>query len=59
MELFHEAGFPAGVINLVHGTGEDCGDPLVKHKDVSAILFTGLTSGWQIHPAGRCGQYAA
>jgi aldehyde dehydrogenase (NAD+) len=41
MELFHEAGFPAGVINLVHGMGEDVGDPLVKHKDVAAILFTG------------------
>jgi len=41
MELFHEAGFPAGVINLVHGTGEDCGDPLVKHPDVAGILFTG------------------
>lgn len=41
MELFHEAGFPAGVINLVHGMGEDVGDPLVKHKDVNAILFTG------------------
>jgi len=41
MELFHEAGIPAGVINLVHGMGEDAGDPLVKHKDVSAILFTG------------------
>jgi len=41
MELFHEAGFPAGVINLVHGMGEDVGDPLVKHKDVNTILFTG------------------
>lgn len=41
MELFHEAGFPAGVINLIHGMGEDAGDPLVKHKDVNTILFTG------------------
>jgi aldehyde dehydrogenase (NAD+) len=41
MELFHEAGFPKGVINVVHGNGEECGDPLVKHKDVAAILFTG------------------
>lgn len=40
-ELFHEAGFPAGVINVLHGSGEECGDPLVKHKDVAAILFTG------------------
>lgn len=41
MELFHEAGFPAGVINLVHGFGEPVGDPLVKHKAVDAVLFTG------------------
>jgi aldehyde dehydrogenase (NAD+) len=41
MELFAEAGFPAGVINIIHGTGEDAGDPLVKHKDVAAVLFTG------------------
>lgn len=41
MELFHEAGFPAGAINLVHGMGDTVGDPLVKHKDVAAILFTG------------------
>jgi aldehyde dehydrogenase (NAD+) len=41
MELFAEAGFPAGVINILHGTGEDVGDPLVRHKDVSAVLFTG------------------
>ena len=40
-ELFHEAGFPKGVVTVLHGTGEDIGDPLVKHKDVAAILFTG------------------
>jgi aldehyde dehydrogenase (NAD+) len=40
-ELFKEAGFPDGVINVIHGTGEDAGDPLVKHKDIAAILFTG------------------
>lgn len=40
-ELFHEAGFPPGVVNVIHGVGEQAGDPLVKHKDVSAILFTG------------------
>lgn len=40
-ELFAEAGFPKGVINVVHGLGEQAGDPLVKHPDVAAILFTG------------------
>ena len=41
MELFEEAGFPKGVINLVQGMGEEVGDPLVRHKDVAAVLFTG------------------
>lgn len=41
VQLFAEAGFPPGVINLLNGTGEECGDPLVKHKDVAAVLFTG------------------
>ncbi len=41
MALFHEAGFPAGVINIVHGMGEDVGEALVRHKDVAVVLFTG------------------
>lgn len=41
MELFHEAGFPAGVVNIVQGTGEQTGDPLVRHPDVAVVLFTG------------------
>src|SRR5579862_5547782 len=40
-QLFDEAGFPPGVVNLLQGTGEEVGDPLVKHKDVAAVLFTG------------------
>lgn len=40
-ELFHEAGFPKGVINVLHGFGEEVGDPMVRHKDVAAVLFTG------------------
>ena len=40
VELFHKAGFPAGVINLVHGEGET-GRRLVAHELVDGILFTG------------------
>lgn len=40
-ELFVEAGFPKGVINVLHGMGEEVGDPLVRNKDVAAVLFTG------------------
>jgi aldehyde dehydrogenase (NAD+) len=42
-ELALEAGFPAGVINIVPGYGETAGDALVKHPGVDKIAFTGST----------------
>ncbi|WP_090044454.1 5-carboxymethyl-2-hydroxymuconate semialdehyde dehydrogenase [Limnohabitans sp. 2KL-27] len=42
-ELALEAGVPAGVLNLVHGYGKEAGEPLVVHRDVRAISFTGST----------------
>ncbi|HSB52891.1 MAG TPA: aldehyde dehydrogenase family protein, partial [Gemmatimonadales bacterium] len=41
VELALEAGFPPGVINLVHGRGELAGQALVSHPDVRALSFTG------------------
>jgi 5-carboxymethyl-2-hydroxymuconic-semialdehyde dehydrogenase len=38
-----EAGLPPGVLNIVHGTGKDAGEPLCRHPDVRAISFTGST----------------
>lgn len=43
-ELATEAGLPPGVLNLVHGTGRDAGEPLCAHPDVRAISFTGSTA---------------
>lgn len=40
VELFVEAGFPAGTINLVHGDGK-VGEALVRNHDISVVLFTG------------------
>ncbi len=40
-ELAIEAGFPAGVINLINGYGETAGAALVGHPDVDKIAFTG------------------
>jgi aldehyde dehydrogenase (NAD+) len=40
-ELAIEAGFPAGVVNLINGFGETAGDALVAHPDVDKIAFTG------------------
>ena len=36
-----EAGFPPGVVNLVHGPGDPTGAALVAHTDVDLISFTG------------------
>jgi aldehyde dehydrogenase (NAD+) len=41
VECLEEAGLPPGVVNLVHGTGEEAGDALVKHPDVPVISMTG------------------
>jgi aminomuconate-semialdehyde/2-hydroxymuconate-6-semialdehyde dehydrogenase len=42
-QLCIEAGFPAGVLNIIHGTGGKAGAAMIAHKDVSAISFTGGT----------------
>src|SRR3954453_18558530 len=41
VEIFEEAGLPPGVLNIVHGAGEDVGAHLVRHPDVPLISFTG------------------
>ncbi len=41
VELMHEAGFPAGTVNLVTGSGEAAGMPIVDSPDVNVISFTG------------------
>jgi aldehyde dehydrogenase (NAD+) len=47
-ELALEAGFPAGVINIVPGFGETAGAALVAHKGVDKIAFTGESRTGQI-----------
>ena len=43
-EILDEVGFPAGVLNIVHGTGPHVGEPLVSHPEVPVISFTGGTA---------------
>lgn len=43
-QLFHEAGVPRGVFNLVCGYGPSTGEVLVRHPDVRVISFTGSTA---------------
>ncbi|MFI4959591.1 MAG: aldehyde dehydrogenase family protein [Lysobacterales bacterium] len=48
-ELSIEAGFPPGVLNIVHGRGPSVGHAIVEHLQVRAISFTGSTvTGAQI-----------
>lgn len=44
VEIFLEAGLPEGVLNLVHGSGEEAGAPLVRHPDVALVSFTGSSA---------------
>lgn len=38
-----EAGLPAGVLNILHGNGPNCGSAIVSHPEIKAISFTGST----------------
>ncbi len=42
-QIMHAAGLPAGVFNVVTGTGEGAGQPLVEHPLVRKVAFTGST----------------
>lgn len=43
-ELAQEAGLPPGVLNILHGSGPGCGQPLVVHPRIKAVSFTGSTA---------------
>ena len=48
VDLLHDAGFPPGTVNLVHGRG-DVGARLVRHRDVASVVFTGsVETGEQV-----------
>ncbi len=42
-ELLAEAGFPAGVVNIIYGMGSETPEALVRNTDVNLISFTGST----------------
>lgn len=46
-QVLHEAKVPAGVFNLVNGTGREVGDALSRHPGVDMISFTGSTGAGQ------------
>lgn len=55
--LCAEAGLPAGVFNLLHGTGPAVGAPLVAHEGVGAVTFTGSTRVGADIQARTAGQF--
>ena len=44
-EIMDEAGVPAGVFNLINGSGPDVGEAMSSHRDIDMMSFTGSTRG--------------
>jgi acyl-CoA reductase-like NAD-dependent aldehyde dehydrogenase len=53
-DIYHEAGLPAGALNVVTGFGADIGDALTTHSLVKAVMFTGSSRVGK-HIGGLCG----
>ena len=47
MDVFMEAGLPAGVINMVFSDGKDTAEKILKHPDFAGLHFTGSTRVFQ------------
>jgi gamma-glutamyl-gamma-aminobutyraldehyde dehydrogenase len=43
-KLAQEAGIPAGVFNIVPGSGREVGEPIGRHDDIAMVSFTGSTA---------------
>jgi len=43
-EIFLEAGYPKGVLNIVSGTGNITGEAILRHSDVGMVSFTGSSA---------------
>lgn len=41
--MFLVLGLPAGVVNMVHGTGPTTGEAIINHPDIALLSFTGST----------------
>jgi len=53
VEIFEQAGVPAGALNMVVGAGSEVGEALIEHADVRAVTFTGSNEiGSQLYAQG-------
>jgi len=56
VQIFEQAGLPAGVLNLVTGAGKDVGDEIVTNPHVQAVSFTGSNAvGAELYATGAAG----
>jgi len=53
-QLIHDAGFPPGVFNMVHGEGAVVGSALSKHTDIQMMSFTGSTGAGKAVTKDAC-----
>lgn len=56
VKILEEAGVPAGVVNLVFGSGSDVGEVIINHPDVALISFTGSNETGR-HVAATAGHH--
>lgn len=54
-EMICEAGFPAGVVNIINGLGAEAGAALAEHTEVDKISFTGSTATGRKIIQAACG----
>jgi malonate-semialdehyde dehydrogenase (acetylating)/methylmalonate-semialdehyde dehydrogenase len=54
-ELLHEAGFPEGVVNLVHGA-KDVVDAILDHPGIAGRVVRGQLAGGPLHLPARRGE---
>ncbi|MDG1286962.1 MAG: aldehyde dehydrogenase [Rickettsiales bacterium] len=55
-QLLNDAGFPKGVVNILHGRGASVGAAITDHPDIRAISFTGGTETGTIIYSGAAKQ---
>lgn len=53
VEIFHEAGLPPGVLNMVTGYGPEAGEAILRHPGIKAVSFTGSNEVGQ-HVISTC-----
>ncbi|KAH6976774.1 aldehyde dehydrogenase [Ilyonectria destructans] len=43
-QCYQEIGFPKGILNILNGFGQPCGEAIARHMDIRKLSFTGSTN---------------